>query len=95
MRSSTHLPLLLPANPSRHWYWCLGCVEVGVGWTSIARHYAFEVGSLPAPPAVQQLTRFELVIDLKTAKVPAIEMPANLLARAYRVIEWTEASDKP
>jgi len=24
-------------NPSRHWHWCLGCVEVGGGWTSIAR----------------------------------------------------------
>ena len=35
------------------------------------------------------------MINLEDRQALAIEMPANLLARAYRVIEWTEASDKP
>ena len=68
---------LIAYGPSR--------VEV---WRQMARMLVKVLrGANPADLPVEQPTRFELVINLRTAKAIGIELPATLVLRADRVIE--------
>jgi putative ABC transport system substrate-binding protein len=83
----------LPGVVSQRRYADAGVLlSYGASLSTIHRREAYFVdrilkGAKPADLPVEQPTKFELVLNLKTAKALGLTVPPNLLARADEVIE--------
>jgi len=83
---------VLTAYPAREFVDVGGLLSYGPSYPDLYYRAAGMIdkifkGAKPGDLPVEQPTKLELVINLKTAKTLALEIPPNLLARANEVIE--------
>ncbi len=86
---SQHLPA---AYSSQIYVQVGGLIAYDADWKELFRRAGYYVdrlikGAKPADLPVEQPTKFELVINLKTAKALGLTIPPSVLGRADRVIE--------
>jgi putative ABC transport system substrate-binding protein len=86
---AARLPTMLR---SREWVEAGGLVSYGPNWPDQWRRAADYIdkilrGAKPSDLPVEQPTKFNLVLNLTTAKALGLEVPPTLLARADEVIE--------
>jgi putative ABC transport system substrate-binding protein len=69
-----------------------GLMSYGVNFEIMYRRAADQAGKIlkgakPADLPVEQADKFDLVVNLKTAKTLGVEIPTSILLRADEVIE--------
>jgi ABC-type uncharacterized transport system substrate-binding protein len=83
---------LATMHPQRQWVEDGGFISYGPNFSDLSRRAAIYVdkilkGAKPAELPVEQPTKFELVINLKTAKALGLTIPQSVVLRADQVIE--------